>query len=228
KVVACIFHGSAITTTIFRLAYRLHTSRFWWEDAWAAVSLVFDVICLFGVWAEGPRFNDDPRVYTTMFWLLPIAFTSVLWAARMSIMYSILRVADPRNTLRRIVYGIISCFAVMWTGLVVQKLLDCVYHACGMGSDVAISDLITDAVSDLMLVIMPTYLLRDVRLTHHQRILVTSVFCASLLSTAISIPLSILLLVHPVSKAAMTIAHAKPATSLVIANLLVIVSFVYR
>ncbi|KAG1729001.1 hypothetical protein EDB19DRAFT_1744696 [Suillus lakei] len=228
EVVACIFHGSAITTTIFRLAYRLHTSRFWWEDAWAVIALVFDIICLFGVWGEAPTFDDDPRVYTAMFWLIPIAFTSVLWAARMSIIYSILRVADPRDALRRTVYGIISCFAIMWTALVVQKVLICVYHGCHIGSDVAVADLITDLVSDLMLVIMPTYLLRDVRLTHHQRILVTSVFCASLLNSAISIPLSILLFLAPTSKAALIFGHVKPATSLVIANLLVIVCFVYR
>ncbi|KAG1771894.1 hypothetical protein EV702DRAFT_635154 [Suillus placidus] len=228
KVVACIFHGSAIATTSFRLGYRLCTSKFWWEDAWAAIALVFDIICLFGVWGEAPTFDDDPRVYTVMFWLIPIAFTSVLWAARMSTIYPVLRVADPRGALRWTVYAIISCFAVMWTALVIQKVLTCVYHGCNIGSDVAIADLVTDAVSDLMLVITPMYLLRDVGLTHHQRILVTSVFCASLLTTAISIPLSILLLLAPTSQAALIFGHVKPATSLVIANLLVIVSFVYR
>ncbi|KAG0696933.1 hypothetical protein DFH29DRAFT_767863, partial [Suillus ampliporus] len=228
KVVACIFHGSAITTTIFRLAYRLSTSRFWWEDTWAAIALVFDIICLFGVWGEGPAFDDDPPVYNAMFWLIPMAFSSVLWAARMSIIYSILRVADPRHALRWIVYGIISCFAIMWTVLIIQKVFLCEYHGCSIGSDVAIADLITDSISDLMLVIMPTYLLRDVGLTSHQRILVTSVFCASLLNTIIAIPLSVFLFVAPVSKAALTFAHVKSATSLVIANLLVIVSFVYR
>ncbi|KAG1739386.1 uncharacterized protein EDB91DRAFT_1024408, partial [Suillus paluster] len=228
KVVACVFHGSAITTTLFRLVYRLSTSRFWWEDAWAAIALVFDVICLFGVWAEGPIFYNDPPVYTVMFWLLPIAFTSVLWAARMSIIYSILRVADPRCTIRWVVYGVISCFAVMWTALIVQKVFTCVYHGCSIGSDIAIADLVTDSISDLMLVIMPTYLLRDVGLTYHQRILVTSVFCASLLTTAMAIPLSVLLLVAPVSGTALIFAHVKSATSLIIANLLVIISFVYR
>lgn len=79
-----------------------------------------------------------------------------------------------------------------------------------------------------MLVITPMYLLRDVRLTRHQRILVTSVFCASLLNTAVSIPTSILLLLDPISRATLIFGHVKPATSLVIANLLVIVSFVYR
>ncbi|KAG1759862.1 hypothetical protein EDD22DRAFT_781958, partial [Suillus occidentalis] len=228
KVVACIFHGSAIATTCFRLGYRLCTSTFWWEDAWAAIALALDIVCLFGVWGEAPMFNDDPSVYTAMFWLLPIAFTSVLWAARMSIIYPILRVTDPRGPIRRIVYAVISSFAVMWTALVIQKVLACVYHGCYIGSDIAVADLVTDAVSDLMLVITPMYVLRDIRLIRPQRILVTCVFCASLLITAVSIPLSTLLLIAPKSKTALIFGHVKPTIALVIANLLVIVSFVYR
>ncbi|KIK45020.1 hypothetical protein CY34DRAFT_574290 [Suillus luteus UH-Slu-Lm8-n1] len=243
-IVACIFHGSAIATTCFRLGYRLCTSTFWWEDAWAAIALAFDIVCLFGVWGESPMFNDDPSVYTAMFWLLPIAFTCVLWcvvescmffsvahvnrAARMSIIYPILRVTDPRGPLRKIVYAVISSFAVMWTALVIQKLLACVYHGCHIGSDIAVADLVTDAVSDLMLVVTPMYVLRDIRLIRPQRILVTCVFCASLLITAVSIPLSTFLLIAPKSNTALIFGHVKPATALIIANLLVIVSFVYR
>ncbi|KAG1810947.1 uncharacterized protein BJ212DRAFT_1278568, partial [Suillus subaureus] len=228
KVVACIFHGSAIATTSFRLGYQLCTSKFWWEDAWAAVALVFDIICLFGVWAKFTPVDDNPRIYTAMFWLLPITFTSVLWAARISTIYPILRIANPRGALRRTVYAIISSLGVMWTALIVEKVLSCVCHGCHIGSDIAIADLITDVISDLMLVITPLYLLRDVRLTRHQRILITSVFCASMLNTVVSIPTSILLLLAQRSKATLIFAHVKPTTSLVIANLLVIVSFLYR
>ncbi|OAX34815.1 hypothetical protein K503DRAFT_417163 [Rhizopogon vinicolor AM-OR11-026] len=228
EAVACILHGSAIITTSFRLAYRWYTARFWWEDAWAVIALAFDIACLFGAWGEGPAFYDDPSVFQVMLWLVPIALTCVVWAARMSIIYSILRVADPRNMLRRIVYGIVACFAVMWVALVVQKVLVCEYSGCIVGSQVAIADLITDTISDLMLVIMPIYLLRDVRLTHHQRILVISAFSASLLVTAMAIPLSVLLFVAPTSDATLIFAHVKSATSLIVANLLVIVTFMYR
>ncbi|KAG1842760.1 hypothetical protein DFJ58DRAFT_665712, partial [Suillus subalutaceus] len=258
KVVACVFHGSAIVTTSFRLGYRLCTSKFWWEDGWAAIALVFDIICLFGVWGQGPTcawysgiavltpVNDNPRVYTAMLWLMPMAFTSVLWAARMSTIYPILRIANPRGALRRTVYAIISCFAVMWTALIVQKVLACLVIFPMTLFVSPICSVQADAVSDLMLVITPMYLLRDVGLTRHQRILVTSVFCASLINTAVSIPTSILLLLSPISEATLIFGHVKvctyfcfftptdrdipqqPATSLVIANLLVIVSFVYR
>jgi hypothetical protein len=151
---------------------------FWWEDAWAAIALLFEIICLFGVWSEAPAcawysesksgntsrakltsVNDDPNVYSAMFWLLPLAFTCVLWcvvelcmfctvphvtrAARMSTIYPVLRVTDPRDALRWIVYAVISCFAVMWTALIVQKVLACVYQGCNIGSGIAIADLVS-------------------------------------------------------------------------------------
>jgi len=64
----------------------------------------------------------------------------------MSLIYSMLRIADPRNTLRWIVYGMISCFAIMWTALVIQKVFVCVYQKCSMGSDVAIGELMSESV----------------------------------------------------------------------------------
>jgi len=97
-----------------------------------------------------------------------------------------------------------------------------------MGFQVAMAHIITDTSSDVTLVIVPTYLLRDVGLTPHQRVLVISAFYGSLLITAIAIPLSVLLFVHPISDAAMIFGHVKPATSLMVANLLAMVSFVYR
>jgi hypothetical protein len=60
-----------------------------------------------------------------------------------------------------------------------------------------------------MLIIMPTYLLRDVGLTHHQRILVISAFGASLLITTLAIPLSVLLSVDPVSDVTLIFGHVK-------------------
>ncbi|OJA08403.1 hypothetical protein AZE42_00999 [Rhizopogon vesiculosus] len=225
QAVACVFHGCAIAATIFRLAYRWYTSRFWWEDTWAAIALVFDIICLIGIsWGN----FDDPHVLTFLLWVLPIAFACVLWAARISIIYSILRVGNPQNARRWIVYGIIAGFVIMWIVLIVQRVMRCKYSECNMGIQVSIALVITDTISDLTLVIVPTYFLRDVRLTSHQRILVISAFYASLLITAIAIPLSVLLSVEPFSDATLIFGHVKSATSLMVANLLVIVSFVYR
>jgi len=60
-----------------------------------------------------------------------------------------------------------------------------------------------------MLVATLTYLLRDVKLTHHQRILVISAFYASGLITAIAIPLCVLLFVDSASDATLIFVHVK-------------------
>lgn len=60
-----------------------------------------------------------------------------------------------------------------------------------------------------MLVIMPIYLLQDIGLTHHQRILVISAFCASLLITVIAIPLSVSLFVNSISDTTLILGHVK-------------------
>jgi len=62
----------------------------------------------------------------------------------MSVMYSIVRVADPRDVLRRIVNGIIACFAIMWIASVVQKVLLCEYNGCSMRYQLAIAHLVSE------------------------------------------------------------------------------------
>lgn len=59
-------------------------------------------------------------------------------------MYSIVRVADPQDVLRRIVNGIIACFAIMWIVLVIQKVLLCEYNKCNMRYQVAIAYLVSE------------------------------------------------------------------------------------
>lgn len=60
-----------------------------------------------------------------------------------------------------------------------------------------------------MLVTTHTYLLQDVKLTHRQRILVISAFYASVLITAIAIPLCVLLFVDSASDATLIFVHVK-------------------
>jgi len=42
KVAGSVSHSIAILLTIFRLAYRVLTRHFWWEDVWAALALIAD------------------------------------------------------------------------------------------------------------------------------------------------------------------------------------------
>ncbi|KAG2146298.1 hypothetical protein DEU56DRAFT_787361 [Suillus clintonianus] len=219
SVAGLVSHSIAILCTIFRLVYRASTGYFWWEDVWAAISLIADVVCLACIWL-------DRRITS---WILTIAFTSVLWAARMSIIFSVIRIANHSGCKihKQITYLIAASFACMWAALVAQKISICELHHCSMGKSVALSHLITDVIADLSLVATPLHLWRKVGLSRSRKILVLSAFGASLLVTAITIPHSIILLkVH--NTTTMIFAHVKAALSLIICNLLVIVTFLYR
>ncbi|KAH7913181.1 hypothetical protein BJ138DRAFT_670414 [Hygrophoropsis aurantiaca] len=230
RVVVTVFHAIAISLTIFRLSYRGYMRRFWWEDAWASLGLVSDMLCLLCTWLQilpGTGYNDMPINNIASNWILAIAFTSVLWSARMSILCSIIRVGNPDLKHRRFAIGVAIAFGVMWIGLMAQKLNVCYHHQCMMTRNVAISQLITDCIADTVLVALPFRLLQGVKLSRNRRILICCAFSASFLITAVTIIHTALLFGTPSIKTTF-VAHGKAALSLVVCNTLVIVTFSYR
>lgn len=219
SVVGMVLHSLAIICTIFRLIYRGWMHNLWWEDAWAACALIADVVCLACIWLDSAISS----------WALTISFTTVLWAARMSVIFSIIPVANHSGSKihKQIAYLIAVSFACMWAALLVQKIRMCEFYSCHMGKSVALSLLITDVIADTCLVTVPLHLLKNVRLSRSRKILVQSAFGASLLITAITITHSILLL-KVYNTTTLMFAHIKAALSLIICNLLVIVTFIYR
>lgn len=220
SVVELVSHSIAIICTIFRLMYRGWMRHLWWDDAWAALALIADVVCLACIWVD--------RAISA--WALTISFTTVLWAARMSVIFSIIPVAT-HSTYKihsQITYLIAVSFACMWAALLAQKITICEFHSCHMGKPVALSLLITDIIADVSLVAAPLYLMKNMRLSRSKKLLVQSAFGASLLITAITITHSILILLNVYNKITLMFAHLKAALSLIICNLLVIVTFLYR
>ena len=221
RILASVIHAVAISCTVVRLVHRLRIFSLWWEDLYAAISLIFDVVCLVCVWIVNPGINIAADYLTTT------AFTSVIWAARLSILLAAVRVTNPIRKTRLACQGIGLCFWIMWIVLLVQKYIICHHNGCVMGNSVAISQLITDSVSDIALVILPIWLLRNVKLCSKRRAMILSAFTASLSITIVTIAHSIILFGSP-SYVAVIVAHLKTALSLVVCNLLIIVSFIYR
>ncbi|KAG2137437.1 uncharacterized protein EDB93DRAFT_766693 [Suillus bovinus] len=218
-----VSHGIAIACTIFRLVYRGWTHHIWWEDAWAALSLISDVLCLACIWVY-----PSPKLPS---WILAVAFTSVLWAARMSMIFSIIRISNHSGCKvhKWISYLIALSFLCMWIALLVQKINICIFDACQMSDSVALSQLITDVIADCALVAVPLQLWKNVGLSRSRKILVLSSFGTSILITALTIPLSVVLF-YPTMLfgTALIFAHVRAAVSLIVCNVLVIVTCAYR
>ncbi|KAG2068592.1 hypothetical protein BDR04DRAFT_767766 [Suillus decipiens] len=163
--------------------------------------------------------------------VLPLALTSVWWAARMSLIFCIIRIANHSGCKiqKWITYLIAVSFACMWTGVLIQKVNLCRFHACHIAEPVALSQLITDVIADFSLVAAPLQFWKNVGLSHSRKILVMSSFGASILITVITIPHSVVLILFSSETVTiLIIAHVKAAVSLIVCNLFVIVIFAYR
>ncbi|KAG2079229.1 hypothetical protein BDR04DRAFT_1063830 [Suillus decipiens] len=222
-VAGSVFHGIAIVCTIFRLVYRGWTRRIWWEDAWAAVSLVSDALALTSVWWCTSQLTDSSRT----------SLTDLSRTARMSVIFCIIRIANHSGSkVQKWTTRLIAVsFACMWVALLVQKVYVCVFHACHLFEPVALSQLITDVIADISLVAAPLQFWKNAGLSRSKKILVLSSFSASILITVITIPHSVVLIVLTPSGNIIPItiiAHVKAAVSLIVCNLFVIVAFAYR
>ncbi|KAG0707944.1 hypothetical protein DFH29DRAFT_778079, partial [Suillus ampliporus] len=227
-VLAATFHGVAIACTVLRLSYRYHVARLWWEDMWATISLAFDLICFACALLERPPAPDGTlSVPNRVFWLLSISFPCVLWSARASILCSLIRVANPEGCLRYVTSGTGISFAFMWMGIVAQRIYVCEHHACRAPNYVAILQLITDIFSDGMLVALPLLVFRRIKLHKNRKTLILLSFAAALLITVVTI-LHSAILFGPSSTGIIVIGHVKAAVSLIVCDLLVLVTLVYR
>ncbi|KAH0834838.1 hypothetical protein J3R83DRAFT_10458 [Lanmaoa asiatica] len=227
KVVVCFFHTFAISTGIFRLAYRSYNSRFGWEDAWALLALLTDIGNLICSWLGQSTPLNPTTTDIILNWVATVTLTSVLWEARLSMIAAIIRITNPHAHIRRISYAIAIAFGLMWMAVLAQKLYNCGTTLSAMSHGVAISQLITDVISDVLLVVTPIFFLKGMKISRGQRVLLISSFASSIGITIVSIAHSIILFLPPSSKS-LLIAHIKAALAVIICNLLIILTFAYR
>ncbi|KAF8549755.1 hypothetical protein OG21DRAFT_560838 [Imleria badia] len=231
QIPATLVHGVAILTTIFRLIYRWYLSRISWEDGWATLALICDAACLASVWIKvapvTPHTGSQINIKSN--WLFSLTITAIVWFARISILSSIVRIANPTPRLRLAAYCIGAMFLAMEAGLLAQKIFFCVEDFCKISyaDSVPIAQLVTDIISDIILVAVPIRFLRDARLHRNHRILIISTFAASILISGVTILHSVLLF-QDSTDTTLIIGHIKAALALFVCNALVLVTFVYR
>lgn len=228
-MVSIAFHSVAIASTVFRLVYRWWMARFWWEDGWATLALLCDIVSLVSAVIVPPHLGWESRspAMNISGWMAALSLAAVLWAARLSILLSIMRVGNPSRTLRRISIAMGFSFMIMFLVLQGQRVEVCITVQCRVFKSTAVSQLITDIIADLGLVVLPIWLLREAKLSWTRRVLIQSAFSASICITVITIIHSVILL-NEASSGVLFFGHFKSALSLLICNLLVIITFIYR
>ncbi|KAF8993454.1 hypothetical protein BDQ17DRAFT_139340 [Cyathus striatus] len=250
QVILTIFHTLAITSTTFRLWRRYTTRKLWWDDFWAFVALVVDLLFFASVWLrwevptgantvppQGPLLR---RI--TLFWLSALLTPCVAWPARVSMCMSISRLAPPTARRRRALFALAVVFLLLGAVLTAQKIWICAgdssWHQnpavqCYTGKTVGYLSLSTDVVGDACLVAIPLRLLWGVKLPRRERRLVLSLFASSILSTLAGIVYAVFIFRAASFGSYRTLfvnmtAHIKAAVTLLVCNLLVIVTYIYR
>lgn len=143
-----------------------------------------------------------------------LCYTCSIWFSRISIVCSVVRVVPPARGVSMTAIGAGGVFFCMWTFMLTCKSVVCSmdeswYEAsvvqCPIPEWIAISEVCStfihtpsiprlftlthpaDALSDLILVILPLRLLWPVKLPSNQRIMVLSIFSASILVSVVSV-----------------------------------------
>lgn len=165
-----------LVLTVFRLAYRIWLGRFWVEDAWAGVAFLCGVAAFTSCWTYTKAVGEEGII---SFWVYSFTFPSVVWAVRQSILFSIVRIVYATQHLRRLMFCLAGLFLGLWAGLVVQKAWHyghntSWYQTTGkvhilMTQPMIMFELITDCLSDTILIILPLRLLWSLRLPKRQK-----------------------------------------------------------
>ncbi|KAG1836647.1 hypothetical protein DFJ58DRAFT_749734 [Suillus subalutaceus] len=234
RVVSSAFLGLGLVLTIFRLAYRIWLRRFWLEDAWAGVAFLFGIATLTSCWTYVEAAGEEEII---SFWVYSFTFLSLVWAVRLSILFSIVRIVYETQHLRRLILGLAGLFLGLWAGVVAQKAWGfghntSWYQTTGkvhafLTQPMVAFELMSDCLSDTILIVLPLRLLWSFKLPKRQKRMIFAIFSSSIVVTIISIFRGFCETAKYTSVLG-PVTDFETALSLLICNLLVVVTFLYR
>lgn len=233
KVTESVCGFVAICMTLFRLWLR--RGRYWWDDAWAFFSLLNLIVQFGAVFMHVEHPADLSRLdRIAAYYLMAVTFYTVIWSARISILFSIIRI-DPDPRMRYRLKWLAAAFVAAVCGLLFQLFWTCEHlHGwknkaspqCPLPKQVAIFQLISDILADLALILLPIRLLRGIK-DRRLRWRLIFIFSTSIVTTIVS-------LVHAayiISRGGIPViisALVEDCMSLTVANLPVVATASFR
>ncbi|KAG9309650.1 hypothetical protein JVU11DRAFT_10314 [Chiua virens] len=232
-----IVEGLAMLVTLLRLMFRLKIGRFGWEDMWAALVFVFGTTFI-----VSQLVSFDSAKYETEFisnWIATSAFTCAVWAVRMSLLYSVIRITSPLSTLHKLATIIAFLFFLCWAILIALKIWWCVDDTksmlifgslrpmCFLPSQITIFEMISHWISVVILVILSFKLLWRVKLPRRQRRMILSLFSSTLIICLFSLFHAVCELL-PFKHIRFVAFELEVASTLMVCDLLVVVTYIYR
>ncbi|KIJ62225.1 hypothetical protein HYDPIDRAFT_114696 [Hydnomerulius pinastri MD-312] len=239
-IVGGVLDGLALLLAPLRLWIRFRMKRLWWEDAWAAVAFVCGVMFLPAEWVYLQEPREGAPTATSM-WIYMIVFTFVVWAVRISIILSIVRIIPPRERLRT--WGLLTVvvFLLLCVAFLVQKVKYCfsIYKAfvpatptskfsCFLPRQITIFEVAADVFADLIAVVLPLQMLRKIKLPSKRRRLLRSLFSSSIAVSFVCAVRAMCQVIDALESFIALIDAFQFAVCLTVCNLLVIVTYFYH
>ncbi|KAF8190262.1 hypothetical protein K438DRAFT_1831669 [Mycena galopus ATCC 62051] len=190
KITCVVCSSLAIASTIYRLYKRW--GRLWADDLWALFASVAVILQLVGVFLLAPAPNKFTEEY-----LNGLPFQLIIWASRLSILFSIVRVDHSAKRRRRLFWVAVAfvgaAIFIFGEGIWVceskpsWKISEEGY--CGLALPIAIVGLVTDIISDAILLFAPLPLFRQLTDISLGRKLIV-IFSTCVVATIVCPPLS--------------------------------------
>lgn len=194
KVTESVCGFVAICMTLARL--RLRWSRYWWDDAWAFFSLLCLLVQIAGVFMHVDKPSELSRLNRiAAYYLIATTFYAVIWSARLSILFSIIRI-DPDPVIRRRLGWLAGAFIAAIALFFTQLFWVCetmhngwknkVSPQCPLPKQVAICQLVSDVLADLALILLPLRLIRGIK-EKRLRWRLIFIFSTAIVTTVVSL-----------------------------------------
>jgi len=217
----------AIATTIYRLWIR--RGRYWADDAWALGAALSQFIMFSGSFIHITNSTPKPAMVAA-YYMMASTFYTVVWFARLSILFSIIRI-DPSENRRRLLLVVAVLFFATTVILVTQLFWVCEPNPswkdknspqCSLTRQVVVLQLVTDILADTILIIAPLRLLRNLSDRKLRRRL-TVIFSTCLVTTAVSLVHAAFIFIHAGHKEVIA-AIVEDCVSLIVCNVPVVVT----
>lgn len=219
----------ALGTTMYRLYKR--RGRLWADDAWALFAFVALIIQIASVFLHVPVPNNlSKTARVAAYYLMATTFYAIIWASRLSILFSIVRI-DPSEHRRRHLFWVAVAFVATTFFLLAQLLWVCEPEPswkeepnpqCHLPLQVAICQLVTDVIADTILLFAPVPLFRHLANKPLRRKL-TLIFSTCVVTTIVSLVHAAFILSNGGIKVVIS-ALVEDCLSLIVANMPVVVT----
>lgn len=221
----------AIATTIYRLYIR--RGRYWADDAWALMSAATQLVMFSGSFIHITE--SSPRLsMIAAYYMMASAFYTVVWFARLSILFSIIRI-HPSEVIRQRLLYVAALFFVTTAVLVSQLYWVCELQPgwkeqsspqCELPRQVVILQLVTDVISDAILVVVPLRLIQTLSDKKLRRRLAV-IFSTCLITTTVSLVHAAFIFTHEEHQEVIA-AIVEDCVSLIVCNVPVVATVLIR